>query len=388
LIEKKIQEHIKFIPPWYTKCIADDFRINLQLFAKADDEGRTEEPTDYKKKKAREDEGKVVKSQELVSALVLIGSFSTIWLMGSYIFKSFKDIFNNGYSNLATFSIESVTLQEGLLDVFISILKIAGPVFLVALIFSILGNVFQFGLMFNPKLIRFDLSRIAPKMSRMFGSQAKQNLIKSIMKIGIIGGITFIVLRSKMSSILGTIDMGVNDAFGTIVEIAFLIIIITGLVLVIFSILDYRMQKKEYTEQLKMSKHEMKEERKETETDPNIVRRLREKHYEIMRMKTIEQKVPEADVIIRNPDHYAIALKYRFGVDTAPVVLSKGINKMALKIIEIAEQNKIYIHEDKSLAQMLYYSVNEEEEIPVELYQAVVGIFQLLLSKGKWAVSA
>jgi flagellar biosynthetic protein FlhB len=262
-------------------------------------------------------------------------------------------------------------------------LKIAGPIFLIAIFFSILANVAQFGFMFLPKLIKFDIKKIAPKFNRIVGNQAKQNLVKSLGKLFIIAGGAFIIITGNFNTILNTIYMHPKKGFSTILEISFIIILLVSIVFGIFSILDYIWQKKTYNEQLKMTKHEVKEELKDTEMDPHVKRRLREKHNDLMRMRTIEEKVPEADVVVRNPDHYAVALKYdlqSFG-DRAPVVVSKGINRHALKIIEIAEQNDVYVHQDKELAQDLYNTTNEGDELPAELWQVVVNVFMILYQK-------
>ncbi len=364
-----------------------EYFFDLQLFAKAEDEGRTEDPTEYKKRKARQDEGKVVKSQEIVSAIVLIGGFLVIWLMGNYIFDQFSNLFKDSYSNLSDYTISGKSIFDSLLWLLIIVLKIAGPIFAVALIFAVLANVAQFGFMFVPKLIKLDIKKIAPKFNRIIGTQAKQNLVKSIGKVVIIAGTAFIIITSRIDSIMNTIFMSTKRGLSTILNAAFLIIILVGLILAIFSIIDYIWQKKTYTEQLKMSRHEVKEELKDTEMDPNVKRRLREKHNELIRMKTIEEKVPEADVIVRNPDHYAVALKFDPEVSNrnqTPFVLAKGVNRQALKIIEIGEKNNIYIHEDKELAQDLYSITNEGEEIPEdfgELLTAVANIFNIFYSK-------
>lgn len=365
--------------------ITDDFRIDLQLFAKAEDEGRTEEASEYKKRKARQDEGKVVKSQDLISAIVLIGSFFTIWLLSGFLNKSFRNLFKDAYSNIASFSISNVNINEALLFLVVTVLKIAGPIFAVALIFAILSHVVQFGFLFAPKLIKLDLKRIMPKMNRIIGPQSKQNLIKSIVKIAIIAGVAYAIIAARLKEILATIHMSIQSGLTTILNISFVIIIVTCILMLVFSALDYMWQKREYSEQLKMSRHEIKEELKDTEMDINVKRRLREKHMELMRMKAIEEKVPEADVVIRNPDHFAIALSYKKGMDS-PLVVAKGINQLALKIIEVAEKNDIYIHEDKDLAQLLYQTTNEGEPIPddFDIYQAVARIFTLLYNLNRF----
>lgn len=366
--------------------IAPEFFIDLQLFAKAEDEGKTEEATEYKKRKARQDEGKVVKSQDLISALVLLSSFFTIWILSGFIHRSCKDLFKDAYSNIASFSMASVNINEALLFLVISVAKIAGPIFAVALVFAILSHVVQFGFLFAPKLIKFDLKRIMPKMNRIFGPQSKQNLVKGIVKISIIAIVAYAIIAARIKEILATIHMNVQNALSTILSISFLIVIVTGILMLVFSALDYMWQKKEYSEQLKMTRHEIKEELKDTEMDMNVKRRLREKHMEVMRMRAIEEKVPEADVVIRNPDHFAVALKFKKGME-APIVLARGLNQLALKIIEVAEKNDIYVHEDKELAQLLYQTTNEGETIPedIDIYRAVANIFTILHKLGKFS---
>jgi len=355
---------------------SNPFRFDLQLFA-AEDEGRTEEPTEYKKRKARE-EGKVAKTQELPSALVLLLGFLLIFLFSRHIFNTSLKMmeFYLGLVPQVTDSSENIVfLFKPVLPV---LTKIVAPVFGVVFVAAFLGNIVQVGFLFSVKLIQPDLSRINPNPVRffsrvLFSRQALMNLGKSVFKVAAIGFISFLLVRKDLYLIIKTVDMGLMQALSLGFGIAFKIVMAVGGVMLVLSIPDYLFQRHEHIESLKMTRQELKEERKLLEGDPLLRARMRERHREFSRRRMM-QEVPKADVVITNPTHFAVALKYEVLKMEAPQCVAKGQDLIAQRIRKIAEENDVPVVENKPLARELYKRVDIGDEVPEDLFTAVAEV--------------
>ena len=357
------------------------YSIDLQLFAKPEDEGRTEEPTQYKIRKARE-EGKVARSQEMISAVVLLGSFIALWLLGDYLMDKMKKIFQSSIINM------DMPFTEGNLNYYVSnsiwsLVELSAPIFLVSIVLAFLVNVVQVGFQFTPKSMKFEWKKISFTANKMFSKiffskQTAMNLVKSILKVGVVLAVTYFILQWKQYTIISTINMDVAKSFATHSEIAFYIAVVSCIIFLVLSIPDYFFQKIEHLETLKMSRHEIKEERKDTEGDPHIKQRLKERQREILTRRMMDE-IPKADVVITNPTHYAVAIKYDSDKMAVPMVVAKGRDYIALKIKEIAKENDIYIIENKPLAQSLFASVEVGEEIPEDFYQAIAEVLAFVI---------
>ncbi len=352
----------------------EKYQIHLQWFA-AEDEGRTEEPTEHKLRKARED-GKVAKSSEFTSALVLLFGIAVIGLIGSYILKNALDMlrFFLGHSTEIDIS-RDMGLQAVFLNYFI---RMVLPVMLVAFIASLAGNIFQVGFLFSVKPITPDFSKILPRFGRffkraLFSGEAVFNLGKSIFKIVLIGSISFFNIRAQLPRLVNLVDSPFLFSFSFIARIAFTIMVEAALALLLLSIPDYYFQRKQHLESLKMSRQEIKEERKMYEGDPLVKSRLRERMREMLQ-RTMLKNVPQADVVITNPTHYAIAVKYESLVMDAPTVLAKGEGVNARRIREIALENDIPLVENKPLARALYQEVEIGDAIPAQYYEVMAAI--------------
>ena len=355
---------------------APDIGFDLQLFA-AEDEGRTEEPTEYKKRKARE-EGKVAKTQELPSALVMLFGFFLLFIIFKSLYKNtvgFMHYYLGLVDEVARSSENIIFLFKPILPILI---KLLGPLFGVVLLAAIVGNVIQVGFKFTTKPIQPDFSRINPNPVRFFqrmllSRQALVNLLKSIFKIAAIGVITFLLVKKDLVSIIHTIDMGTLQGMAVGFRIAFKIIMIVSGILLVLSIPDYLFQRFEHIESLKMSRQELKEERKLLEGDPLLRARMRERQREYARRRMMHE-VPKADVVITNPVHYAVALKYEALVMNAPTCVAKGQDLVAQRIKQIAEENEVPIVENKPLARELYRRVEVGDEVPEDLFTAVAEV--------------
>jgi flagellar biosynthetic protein FlhB len=346
------------------------FDVHLQWFA-AEDEGRTEEPSEHKLRKARE-EGKVARSGEVTSSLLLLAGIATLGLLATHILRVMVEMLTFFLSNSASPSAFSGGLAPAFMSFF---MKLALPVLAVLFLVAVLGNVIQVGFLFTVKPITPDLGRIVPHFGRWLrrsvGSpEALFNLAKSIVKVAVIAVIAYLNIRGEIPRITRLVLAPFFSGVAVIAQIAFRLVLEAAVALLAFSAVDYWFQRRQHLESLKMSKQEVKEERKMYEGDPLTRSRLRERMREIMRRNMLKA-VPKADVVITNPTHFAIALEYNRAVMPAPTVVAKGADVMAAKIREVASDNGVAIIENKPLAQALYREVEIGDAIPEKFYEAM-----------------
>jgi flagellar biosynthetic protein FlhB len=346
------------------------FDVHLQWFA-AEDEGRTEEPSEHKLRKARE-EGKVARSGEVTSSLLLLVGIATLGLLGTHILRVMIEMITFFLSNSASPNAFSGGLAPAFMSFFI---KLTLPVLAVLFLVAILGNVIQVGFLFTVKPITPDLGRIVPHFGRWLrrsvGSpEALFNLAKSIVKVAVIAVIAYLNIRGEIPRLTRLALAPFFSGVTVIAQIAFRLVLEVAIALLAFSAVDYWFQRRQHLESLKMSKQEVKEERKMYEGDPLTRSRLRERMREIMRRNMLKA-VPKADVVITNPTHFAVALEYNRAVMPAPIVVAKGADVMAAKIREVASDNGVAIIENKPLAQALYREVEIGDAIPEKFYEAM-----------------
>ena len=352
----------------------DTEHIHIQWFG-AEDEGRTEEPTEHKIQKARE-EGKVAKSAEFTSALIMLFGMVTIGILSTYLFNNTIDMLYYFFSNAAEIDI---TTNLNVLPLFYKyFLRLTVPVISVVFIAAVMGNLLQVGFMFTVKTITPDFSKIIPKFGKffkkaLFSKEAMFNLGKSIFKVVLIAFLVYTNITAELPKLFKLFTKPFLVGFNLVITIAFRVVIETAVILLIFSIFDYIFQKRLHMESLKMTKQEIKEERKTFETDPLIKSRMKERMREILK-KNMMQAVPEADVVITNPTHYAIAMEWDKLKMPAPVIVAKGMNKIALKIKEIALESSVPVIENKPLARALYSEVEIGEIIPEKYYEVMATI--------------
>ncbi len=368
------------------KKLKNLFNVHLQWFA-AEDEGRTEDPTEHKIKKARED-GKVAKSAEFTSAIILLFGIVTLGIFSNYILKNSLDVIRYFFTNAAQIDI---TTDNSLIIVFYQyFLKITVPVVLVVFIAAIMANLLQVGFLFTVKPIIPDFSKIIPKFGKffkkaLFSQEAMFNLGKSLFKIIVIGIIVYLNITSEINKLFNLLTMPFLVSVGFVASIAFRIFVEVAVLLLVFSIFDYMFQKKLHKESIKMSKQEIKEERKMMEQDPLTKSRLKERMREIL-SRNMMKSVPQADVVITNPTHFAIAMEWDKIKMAAPVVVAKGVDNIALKIKEIALENEVPVIENKPLARALYSEVEIGDIIPEKYYEVMATILaQVYKLNGKTA---
>lgn len=348
----------------------------LTLFASPEDEGRTELPTERKKRRAREEEGRVVNSVEINQTLVLAITIGLISILAGYLTHTigqfFMEIINKISDADNTMNIN--VLPDIFLNIIFLITKTAGIILFAALIVGVGVNLAQTRFLFTTKKLKPNFKRIAPTWSnfkeRVFiSSQNVMNLAKILFKMLVIAFLTFTTINGKQSELFNMINMELSQAMNVFFFIVLEMLAKVIIFLMIVSVFDYFFQRRQHIKNLKMTKHEMKEEFKEMEGDPLVKSQLQEMARKIVN-RTMLKAVPEADVIITNPTHFAVALKYNNG-DYAPIVTAKGADNIALKIKEIAKENEIEIVENKPLARELFYNVDIGKYIPEKLFHVV-----------------
>ncbi len=346
--------------------------MHLQWFA-AEDEGRTEEPTEHKIRKARED-GKVAKSQDVSSAIVLLFSVVALLLLGRYLLSNSVEMVGYYFTQSTEIDITSdSTLGKSFLNYFI---RLALPVAMVATAAAILGNVVQVGFLFTTKTITPDFNRVAPKFGKFFkrallSTEALFNMAKSMGKIGLLGVLGFINIMMRIREIVTMVNASLMQSVALVADISFNILFQSALLLLFLSLFDYWFQRKQHLESLKMTKQEVKEERKTYEGDPLVKSRLRQRMQELL-SRNMLRNVPQADVVITNPTHFAVAMEYNRLTMEAPTVIAKGQDNLALRIRGIAGDARVPIVENKPLARALYAEVEIGDPIPESFYEAMV----------------
>lgn len=356
----------------------DSLDIDLQRFA-AEDEGRTEEPTERRKREERE-RGNVPRTNELPSALILLGTILVLFFISTYMVSQMMQIFHTYYSLIS--QIHSFSMQDSieiLKNLFIHTGTIVLPIVLIAFIFGIVGNIIQVGFLFTLYPLRFQIQRIIPDFKRILPTRRNIiNLIKTLSQIILILIVTLLLIYEDLIPMLKTANMDLKSAIKVFAIVSFKVLIVSGIILLIISILDYFYQRYEYIENLKMTVSEVKQEIKEEIGDPLIRKRQRERALEILQSRTSLSKVKEADVVITNPTHYAVALQYNYPFDKAPRVIAKGKDHIAILMKNIAKENHIPIEENPPIARELYRRVDVGQEIPEEFYKTVALIYQKL----------
>jgi flagellar biosynthetic protein FlhB len=355
--------------------------IHLQWFA-AEDEGRTEEPSEYKIKKARE-EGRVAKSQELVGAVGLLIPAAVLVVLAPWMLKTLREMI------LYYFEISmelDITTDGGIIaaSFFSYFVKLVLPFAIAGVVSGIASNLAQVGFLFSLKPITPDFSKIVPRfgqwLSRSFFSvEGLFNFAKTIVKVAVITAVSWITISSELGRLLSTITANFWDAVMLVASLSVRLVIEVAVILILLSIPDYLFQRRQYMESLKMSKEEVKEERKMMEGDPLVKSRLRERMRDLL-TRNMVANVPKADVVIANPTHYAVALEWNREAMAAPVVTAKGVDEVALRIRRIAEESSVPVVENRPLARALHAEVEIGDAIPEKYYTAIAAVLASVYS--------
>ena len=363
----------------------------LQFFAKDGPGGeKTEQPTSKKLDDARK-EGQVAKSKEVANAAGILALFLIVRFYAGTLGESFVNYFRGIYNEIpdaiqmfdsaVPFATISVILRQMILQMIIMM----GPVLLIAVIIAFVCDVVQVKWRITGKPLQPKFSKLNPVkgFGRIFSKNSLVELLKSIAKIGVIGYIAFSEVKKYASDLYLLYDIGLYQAIGLVGDILFSVGIKVAAAYVVIALLDFAYQKWKFRQDMMMTKQEVKDEYKNQEGDPQIKGKQRQRMREASQRRMMQQ-LPEADVVITNPTHFAVAIKYDPDRYDAPYVLAKGEDYLAQKIKEIAREHDIEIVENKPLARMLYANVDIGGLIPPELYQAVAEVLAFVYHlKGK-----
>lgn len=337
---------------------------------------KTEKATPKRREDARK-KGQVVKSNDLSSAFILLSVFGVLKVAGPFCVNSIKRVlefylstFNNYAEPLAVSEVSTV-----MLDIMIAIIVIMIPIFLTVIIVSSLVTVLQTSFLYTTEPLKMNFGKINPiaGFKRIFSIRAVAELIKAVLKFSVLAIILWRELTASLAtfaSLAGaSVETSINLSVETILSIAFKL----GIALAVIGVCDYLYQWWEHEKNLRMTKQEIKDEYKQIEGDPKVKGKIKQRQTQMSMMRMMNE-VLKADVIITNPTHYAIAIKYDENVAHAPIVLAKGKGYVAQRIKEKARENKIEMVENRPLAQALYATVDIGQLIPPEFYAAVAEI--------------
>ena len=325
----------------------------------------------------REKEGMALQSNEVMIAVSVITMFVVLMILGSYMLTSMGEVLGNYLGNIGR---EQVFNEEYIQRVALDIVKygvmIVGPVAAIIFAVVILTVMAQTRGLFSGQSIRPKFSRLSPiqGVKRLFSLQSAVGVLKGIIELAIIGAITYSQIQGRLNDFGRLPDMEPLQSVAYIANAVFEIVMVIFIVLAFVAAADFVFQWWQFEKKLKMSKQEVKDEYKQIEGDPQVKSKIKQKQREISQRRMM-QEVPSSDVVVRNPTHYEVALKYDpENALSAPRVVAKGMDALALKIISVAEEHKVYITENRPLARSLYDNVKLGAEIPPEMYSAVAVI--------------
>lgn len=358
---------------------------NLQWFAKDGPGGEKTEPATEKKLREAREDGKVAKSKELTAAFDLIVLFLVLKIFISWVGGGFIEVYQYVYKTMPEFvtavaeeaSVHEVSVY--LQTIFWMMLKMVAPFFAFGFVVTIIISIIQVGWKVSAKPLKPKGDKFNPinGFKRIFSKDSVFELFKSILKIAVVVYVAYISIRNEADDIFILYDMPLNQALALCGDVIINAGLKISLVYLVVGLADFIYQKYRFNEEMKMTKQEVKDEYKNTEGNPEIKGRQRQRMREASQRRMM-QDVPKADVVITNPTHLAVALKYDAGTAKAPIVLAKGEDYLAQKIREAAKEHNIEIVENKPLARMLYANVDIGAEIPPELYQAVAEILAMV----------
>ncbi len=359
----------------------NNYIIYLQFFA-AENEGRTEKATSKKREDARK-KGQVAKSTELNTAVIIMAFCGLMMLLGGYMLEAVKSNLSRSMSALSSNLIQSdnryllVLIAEALA----AIVKVCIPLWLGLFLVAFIVSYIQVGYKptFEPLQPKFTKMDPIKGMKKIISKDMLVTLLLSLGKVSLLGIIIFNIIKAQIPVFIKFYDFTPLQILANICNTILRIGLYTGGAFLILAIIDYLYQKYKYEDSIKMTKQEIKEEYKNAEGDPLIKGKIRQKMREGS-LKRMMQSIPQADVIITNPTHFAIAIKYKPNENTAPIVVAKGVDYVAQKIKEKAKEHHIQIVENKPLARTLYYTVDIDREIPPELYGAVAEVLAFVYS--------
>lgn len=346
------------------------FRLDLQLFAQE----KTESATPKKRQESR-NKGEVAKSMELPGALIMLGAFAFLAMYGAVMGDGIARMFKAGFTEYLLWEVTDTSVIAMFSQLLRQGLLLLLPVLGIGVLMALLASYAQIGFLFtlDPLKMKFEKMNPIQGAKRIFSMRSVVEFLKSMLKVFIIGLISFLLIWGERSTILTLSSVPLEAMFQYMASLTLRLGLFAGGALFILALFDYAYQKWEFEKNIKMSKQDIKDEYKKTEGDPFIKSKIREKQRR-MAMQRMMQEVPKADVVITNPTHYAVAVTYDGAEMDAPRVIAKGADYIALRMRQVAKDNAVPMMENKPLARALYAQVEIGESIPQDLFQAVAEV--------------
>jgi flagellar biosynthesis protein FlhB len=352
--------------------------------AENDKHSKTEKPTGKKISDAK-NKGSVPRSKEMTSAITLISAMIALYATSGMMLRTMKASMRDIFGGLASIDITYAGVHTLMIKQFGYIALMLAPFLLIVAAAGLVVELSQGGVTISSEKLKFDLTKLNPiqGVGRLFNKDQLFEVAKSFVKLAIVGYMAYKILTEEMDGIIYLVDQDLQGILEFIGHLAFKIVLHTCGVLIVLAVLDLAFVKWRFLDNLKMTKQEVKDEAKDSEGDPAVKGKLKQKQFQMARRR-MRQIIPTADVIVTNPTHYAVALKYdRFRM-AAPVVLFKGVDLMAQQIKIVARESNIMLVENRFLARELYSQVEEGDAIPEGLFAAVAEILAYVYSlKGK-----
>lgn len=344
--------------------------LDLQYFSQE----KTEKATPKKRKESR-NKGQVAKSSDVNTAIILLIVFLFFWFIGSFVVEQLFSMARFTFTDYLLIDLSEENVRSMFVEFSYQAVLAVAPIMAVTALAGIFSNYIQVGVLFAPEAVKLKLEKIDPikGFKRIFSIRALVEFLKSMLKIVLVGLVTGAVIWGFMGELLQLGLYSIEDGMSLIGNLIVLMGLAVSILLIFLAILDYMYQKYDHEKNIRMSKQDVKDEYKKTEGDPLIKSKIKEKQRQ-MAMSRMMQEVPQADVVITNPTHYAIALKYEDGKMEAPVVIAKGVDYIALKLINIAKNNDVITVENRPLARALYAQAEIGDQVPEDLFKAVAEV--------------
>lgn len=345
-------------------------KLDLQFFA-----GEKTERATPKKRQDERKKGKVAKSQDINTVFLLLFIFITLIIFGNTIKNGMTTLYKQAFTEFINWDLTENTVHQIFSGAAIEVFKMLAPIMLIAIVAGLASNLMQVGFLFTSEPLKLDLKKIDPIQGakRIFSIRALVELLKSLLKIIFIGSITFFVIWIYKDEMMMLSFKTAESALAFFGRVTVIMGISATIALLFLAVFDYAYQRFDYEKNMKMSKQDVKDEYKNIEGDPLIKSKIKEKQRQLATRRMMSE-VPQADVVITNPTHYAIAIKYDEEKASAPYVVAKGVDKTAIRIKEIAKEHSVITVENRQLARGLYGVIDIGESIPEEFFQAVAEI--------------
>lgn len=340
-----------------------------------DKSSKTEEPTERRLQKARE-QGNVAKSKEVNNFFAILAMLVAIVLSLPFAWESILTYYGGMFTELGTLRANnSASIGHVMALTAKELVVLLAPTFALFVAFALFGSFIQNGFVFSVEPIKPKLSKISllKGFERLFSAKSMMEFLKSIIKMVVIGAALYAVFYMHMEDFILLIDKSVLSLLSTTEIVLIRMLLVTLFISAFIAVVDFMFERAQYMKENRMSRKEMKDEYKETEGDPHIKGRQKQIRMDRARARMM-QELPTADVVVTNPTHYAVALRYDKAKEAAPRVVAKGVDNLALRIREIAKENEIPLYEDPPLARQLYAEAEIDEEIPLDLYEAVAKV--------------